>query len=198
MSDPAVASDEGPGDLLFLCRANLIRSPLAAALLREQLAALGRQDLRVGSAGLQVQPGDVVGQEAYDAALEQGVDISHHRAVPVDGAMIAGAGLVVTMTEEQRAAAVRLSRVSVSHTFTLPELVRLLSAREGSAASTWADMARRAHAVRPFVEAVPEPEDVPDPVGRELSEHQVVAETVVRLTRGVVDHLAPELASRPG
>ena len=198
MSAVGPRTDERPGPLLVVCRANLIRSPLAAALLRLQLVALGRSDLGVSSAGLQVVPHARAGDEAFEAALERGIDLSHHRPTQVTAEMLVGAALVITMTEEQRGAAARLSRVSVAHTFTLPELDRLLSATDQTPAATWGELARGAHAVRPLVAAVPEPEDVPDPVGRELYHHQVVADTMVTLTQRVVGHLAPRAAQRPG
>jgi protein-tyrosine phosphatase len=183
--------DERAGPLLIVCRANLIRSPLAAALVRSQLQDVGRVDLDVSSAGLHVVSDARAGSEASEVAMERGIDLSGHRPVQVVPEMLVQASLVVTMTEEQRAAAVRLARVAVPYTFSMPELVRLLSSRESPPARSWATLAQQAHAMRPFVAGVPEPEDVPDPVGRERHHHEVVADTMVSLAQDLVRHLVP-------
>lgn len=179
-----------PEALVFLCRANLVRSPLAAALLRRHLRVLGRSDLAVTSAGLHLVPGAHPGEEAVQVGLDLGVDLAARQPVAASAQLLGQAALVVTMTEEQRAAAARLDHRAVPWTFTLPELVRLLTGGTHTPARTWREVAARAHAARPLVVPAEEAEDVPDPVGRSWREHRVVADTLVGLTEALAGHVA--------
>ena len=68
----------GPGEsyeprILFVCTANRCRSPMAAALLRRDLAALGL-DVDVRSAGL-LTPGHAVPTPGRVVAREHGLDV---------------------------------------------------------------------------------------------------------------------------
>lgn len=182
MSTAATGRPGGDGGLLLLCRANLIRSPMAAALLRARLAERGRADLLVASAGLQVDPGHELPETAVEAAHAQGVDLTDHRPRAAEAAPVREAALVVTMTEEQRAAVERLDRALIPRTFTLPELVRLLRAAAGTGpVESWAAAARAAHRARPLVPPADGAEDVPDPVGRDRRFQQRVAGEIAGL-----------------
>ena len=184
-------SREPRDTLLVVCRANLIRSPLAAGLLRASLKESGRTDLAVRSAGLQAEPGAPQPEHTVRIAEERGVDLSRHRPVGVTEDLVSGASLVLTMTETQRAAIMRMSPTATARTFTLPELARLITRREGADAHTWRDLARWAHVSRPLVAPAPDPEDVPDPVGRPLYHLQVIADDLVRLCGQVSAVVAP-------
>ncbi|KRF36856.1 arsenate reductase/protein-tyrosine-phosphatase family protein [Nocardioides sp. Soil805] len=184
--------------LVVLCRANLIRSPLAAALLRRELLSLGRTDLGVTSAGLEVTPGAWPGAEAIEVAQERGVDLHRHRPVAVTGDLLDQAGMVLTMTENQRAATGRLSRSAIPKTFTIVELARLLSTEVAPPIETWGETARRAHRLRPLIPPALEREDVPDPVGHTVYYHQVVADTLVGLVSEIAGHVVPIAARGQG
>lgn len=171
--------------LLVICHANLVRSPLAAGLLRRHLAAHHRPDLRVESAGLVVEPGAAVSAEASDVARDLGVDLTRHHPSELVVQALSGSGLVMTMTEAQRSTVERLSPTAVARTFTALELVRLLPARQDGLV-TWADLAAEAHARRPRVPPAATAEDVPDPVGRDLRFHRLVALQLAE----ICDHLA--------
>lgn len=197
------AAPPGTDGLLVLCRANLIRSPLAAAVLRARLDEHGRADLRVASAGLQIGPADVLPASAAEVALAHDVDLVAHRPQPVSAAQVRAAELVVTMTETQRAVVERLDRACLPRTFTLLELVRLLRAGttgagsgsapggtvNGTASSTlggaagrgfprWSALARAAHRARPLVPPADGTEDLPDPVGHPRRFQRQVADEI--------------------
>lgn len=190
------ASGRGEG-MLVLCRANQIRSPLAAALIRRRLAMLGRRDLKVVSAGFEVVAGATTGSDVIQIGLERDVDLTTHRPRPFTAKSLAGAALVVTMTESQRSNAERLHRAATPYTFTLAELVRLLGASDEPPVVAWKDLARRAHAARPYVPPALHAEDVPDPIGRTLHQHRVVADMLVDLTEELVSHVAERATQRP-
>lgn len=178
--------------LLVVCRANVARSPLAAGMLRERLDRLGRKDIVVVSAGLDATPGDSAAPEALAVAQAHGIDLAGHRATPVSAAQLSAASLVVTMTEADRAAVVRLTPSAVPRTFTLPELVRLLAAQPRPLV-TCAALAEQAHRARPRTVPADGPEDVPDPVGRPQKHYERLAD---RLADGV-EKLGAHLLPRP-
>ncbi|WP_299057099.1 hypothetical protein [uncultured Nocardioides sp.] len=173
--------------LLVVCRANLIRSPWAAGLLRQRLAAGGGPTHEVASAGLHADEGARPDADTVALGGEWGLDLTTHVARPATAGVVAGASLVLTMTEEQRSGVVRLAPSLTGRTFTLLELVRLLAAEEVSAPVTGgpldgclADLATRAHRRRPLVAGAAAPEDVPDPVGRGTAELREVAGRLAR------------------
>lgn len=182
--------------VLMVCRANLIRSPLAAGLLRRRLLALGRDDLVVSSGGLEVVSGSAPGAEVLQVALEHHVSLDAHRPRPVTVESLQESALVVTMTETQRTGVCRMSRAALARTFTLLELVRLLGALDEPPATTWSQLARRAHVARPLVSAASQAEDVPDPIGRPVDHLRSVADTLADLTHLLGSHVASRAATR--
>lgn len=158
-----------PETLLVVCRANLIRSPLAAGLLRRRMAAGGGPAHDVASAGLHAAAGERPDHHTVALARGWGLDLATHDARRATAAVVAAASLVLTMTEEQRSGVVRLAPALTGRTFTLLELVRLLAADGGRGPlldGSLADLAVRAHRRRPLTARAAAPEDVPDPVGR--------------------------------
>jgi protein-tyrosine phosphatase len=68
-----------PYRILFVCRGNTCRSPMAEGLLRDQVARLGRtQDFKIGSAGIAASSGSAADPRAVSAAAARGIDISAH------------------------------------------------------------------------------------------------------------------------
>lgn len=183
--------------LVVICRANAARSPLVAGLLRRGLDGLGRRDLRVTSAGLEATPRTSATEEAVEVALALGVDLAGHHATRVTEQLVGEAALVITMTESQRDLVERLVRSTVSHTFTLMELIRLLEGSGHDAVADWSEMARQAHRARPFVAPAAAPEDVADPVGQPWRHYRALADRLAGLTDQVVVRLeaAPSVTS---
>ncbi|MFW5752491.1 MAG: low molecular weight phosphatase family protein [Planctomycetota bacterium] len=65
-----------------VCTGNTCRSPMLAALLRQELAALGRNDVRISSAGIAAAPGAPASEHSVAAMRSLGIDISAHRSTP--------------------------------------------------------------------------------------------------------------------
>lgn len=83
--------------VLFVCHGNIIRSPLAAALLHEQLSNLDRNGIHVSSAGLHAKPGKSADLRAIIAARERGVSLEDHRAQSLNIDLVRQADLIFVM-----------------------------------------------------------------------------------------------------
>ncbi|GAB4522560.1 MAG: hypothetical protein Fur0018_04480 [Anaerolineales bacterium] len=85
--------------VLFVCTANQIRSPFAAALCKQKLHARGAEfsHWRVGSAGAWTEPGYPVMPGVLETAQRWGLDLSAHRSQPVRWSVLRRCDLVLTM-----------------------------------------------------------------------------------------------------
>jgi protein-tyrosine-phosphatase/glycosyltransferase involved in cell wall biosynthesis len=83
--------------VLYVCRGNLIRSPMAEALLRRALDGVGPDDVRATSAGLYARRGQPADPRAIAAARALGLSLEAHRARPVTDRLVAEADLIVPM-----------------------------------------------------------------------------------------------------
>lgn len=96
--------------VLFLCQANLCRSPLAEAVFQRHLALRGMSDkVRVSSAGIsrssQGQPAD---PRAVKLALQHGYQhIQQHRARPVQTSWFAQHDLILVMDQDNLRSALK-------------------------------------------------------------------------------------------
>ena len=96
-----------PEAVLVVCAGNLCRSPFAAGLLAQRLAAEGMQ-AEVFSRGLIATPGQTPPRTAIEVAAGFGVDMRGHRAqrlLPLDARR---AGLVLVMEARQKRELARL------------------------------------------------------------------------------------------
>ncbi|RUR28317.1 low molecular weight phosphotyrosine protein phosphatase [Vreelandella andesensis] len=85
--------------ILVVCTGNICRSPVAEALLRQQLP-----DYQISSAGLGALEGEPVSPFARQLAEDDGLDVTDHRARQLTATMIQTADLILVMTEGQRRA----------------------------------------------------------------------------------------------
>ena len=96
--------------LLVACTGNLCRSPLAAALLRRDLAeAIGcrptqltAHGFRIGSFGTMAMPGQPATDHTRTVALEMGLDLSRHRSRPWSIGLLEEADTVYCLTTAHR------------------------------------------------------------------------------------------------
>ena len=94
--------------VLFVCRANLCRSPMAARLLRDLLsrrdrvAATGRpEEWRIESAGAWAQEGAPAAPLARRALGEWGLDLPDHRSRSVSRELLQAFPLILAMERGQ-------------------------------------------------------------------------------------------------
>jgi protein-tyrosine-phosphatase len=101
--------------VLFVCSGNTCRSPLAAAEFRRLLDEAGRHDITVASAGTGAYEGAPASEGAYLVALEEGLDLSAHRARLLDRAILEDVDLVLTMARGHLARVERLGAGGKAH-----------------------------------------------------------------------------------
>jgi low molecular weight protein-tyrosine phosphatase len=150
-----------PGDpfaVLFVCHANICRSPMAERL--APLAFGGR--VRASSAGTHAWQGAAMHRNTAQVLAERGAAAGGFASRPVTGALLDRADLVLTMAREQRAACVRLLPSAVRRVFTLRQFGRLAAAlpdRPGDLAELVAGV--RGLTLQPVH---PDEDDLADPV----------------------------------
>lgn len=83
--------------ILVVCRGNICRSPVAAAMLAQQLP-----ERRIRSAGLAALVGRAADPTACELAEVDGLDLSQHRAQQLGMLLLNDADLVLVMSESQR------------------------------------------------------------------------------------------------
>jgi protein-tyrosine-phosphatase len=91
--------------ILFVCTANRLRSPLAAAMFRKKLGELGVAEAwQIDSAGIWAAPGQRALPEAVKAAANVGLELASHRSVRVSRESLFDYDLIVAMTAGQKEA----------------------------------------------------------------------------------------------
>jgi protein-tyrosine phosphatase len=188
--------------ILVVCTGNICRSPIAEGFLRHLLGSRGAAAIDVSSAGTSGWDGAPATDEAVQAELQRGIDISSHRARRLHPTHVLQADLVIGMTTMHRDRAVDMVPEVRDRSFTLKELVRLLEAlpeRDGTVAPdgrTLADRVAEASRLRDEgFEGNPLDEDVADPIGMSLAIYRAVAweldEQCERLVTGLVGKTTP-------
>lgn len=84
-------------NILVLCIGNICRSPLAEALLAKNFPSLN-----ISSAGLSAMVGYPADSNSIEVAIENGLDISLHKARQVDAIMCQSADLILVMERFHR------------------------------------------------------------------------------------------------
>ncbi len=111
--------------ILLICTANICRSPVAAALLRDRLRRRGLADWQVGSAGTWAMVSRPASQFSVDVMGRHGYNITDHRATMVEERHLREADLALTM-EEGHAEALRAEFPAQAHkVYLLTEMVGL-------------------------------------------------------------------------
>jgi protein-tyrosine phosphatase len=179
--------------ILFLCTANRCRSPLAAALLEQSLAAQGTT-AKVLSAGL-LRSGDPVPADGISVAQEFGLDLTGHLSRRMTGDIIDSADLVLGMAREHAREAVAAVPARWPRTFTLLQFVRWLESVDlprRAALGDWLDGVAGDRPRTSLIGADPK-DDIDDPMARPLRVWRETATLLRAKTRTVAERLAPIL-----
>ena len=83
--------------ILFVCTANICRSPVAEAVLRHRLEERGMEEWTVRSAGTWAIQERGAAQNSIRVLAERGIDISDHRSRMVSSELLKEADLILCM-----------------------------------------------------------------------------------------------------
>lgn len=179
--------------ILFLCTANRCRSPLAAALFGQALAAEGTT-ATVLSAGL-LRSGDPVPDDGIRIAREYGLDLTGQLSTRMTTQAIENADLVLGMAREHAREAVAAVPDRWPRAFTLLQFVRWLQSADPPRRASLGDWLDGAAGDRPrtsLIGADPR-DDIADPMGRPLHVWRETAALLRTATGAVAERLAPIL-----
>jgi len=133
---------------------------MAEAMLREAALAAGITSVEVSSAGVGAWEGAAASEGAYLVLLEQGLDLSSHRARMLTKELVDGADVILTMARSH------LGRV-----------------RELGAGG-------RAHLLGEYVGRTGEASEVADPYGAELDQYRATARELAGMIPAVLTRLS--------
>ena len=109
--------------ILFVCTANICRSPMAAALLRQRIADLGLSDhVTVASAGVWAREGVASSAEAIVVLNQRGIALDGHRSRPVSVTLLQEASIILVMEEAHRRSLFYLAPQFLGKVFLLTEM----------------------------------------------------------------------------
>ncbi|TCJ19410.1 low molecular weight protein arginine phosphatase [Rubrobacter taiwanensis] len=152
--------------ILFVCTANICRSPMASMLFN----ALARERgiaARAESAGVAALEGEQMAENSALALREAGVEPDpQHRARQVTGEMLREADLILTMSPQHAAAIRKLLGESPEKLYTLPEY------------------------------AAGSPDSISDPYGGSFSGYRASLRQILGYVEGALDRLQREDTGR--
>ena len=108
--------------VLFVCTANVCRSPMAMALLKSKVKS--QDDLwQIKSAGVWAMPGYPVADNTRLLMSELGVDLSEYVSQPITPELIADFNLILTMESGQKEALKAAFPQHAAKVFLLSEMI---------------------------------------------------------------------------
>jgi protein-tyrosine phosphatase len=198
MTTTTDAPRERPFTVLFVCTANLCRSPLAENLFRASLGRLGL-DWEAASAGLRARDGLPMHPHAAEVLLERGVSTEGWASRRLSVSRIAAADLVLTAEVAHRQAVVTVAPAAVRYSFTLLQFSQLLSLGPAEAGpggqQAGPDLIRYAELAR----SRPQNRDshlleLSDPIGKPIEAFRATADRITEALREIEEALGQRSA----
>lgn len=85
--------------VLFVCTGNSCRSVMAEGLLKKYLKEMGKNDIKVSSAGIAAIDGNMPTNETIAVMENEDVDVSGHRTRKLDENMVKDSDLILVMED---------------------------------------------------------------------------------------------------
>lgn len=182
MNDPSNARQF---HVVYVCHANICRSPIAQRLLEWSLVdrwgAEVRDRWRVSSGGVRSVTGGEMDSKARRVLEELGVPDGPFTPKRLSPELVASADLVLTAERMQRATVAALVPPAVHRIFTMRQFARLAQSVPDPALSwrhPWELVEAVVHIRGELQPGAPEDDDIADPFGRPLREFRVCATTI--------------------
>ncbi|MFY1631817.1 low molecular weight phosphatase family protein [Solwaraspora sp. WMMB335] len=203
--DDVTVPDDDRFTILFVCRANICRSPMAERLARHAIACrLGAQAevFAVHSAGTHALADQPMHPHTERVLRERQADVAGFRSRLVGAGHLGSADLVLTASRRHRAHCVNLAPQAVARTFTVRQFGRLAGAvvaapvGTGAAVGVTADtptarargLITAAAAARSRIQPVSAgQDDLADPVLRPLADFRDCADQISRTLDVLLD-----------
>jgi len=161
------ARENHPKKVLFVCRANICRSPMAEAMLKAVAEDRGLA-YRAASAGVAALVDEDMAPNAHAALEEVGIYAGGHRARQASEAMLGEADLVLAMSLRQVETLRRRFGLPTGKVYTLPE----------------------------YALGAPPEEGIPDPYGLTMTTFRASVRQLFDCVDGLVERLEREGAPR--
>ncbi len=191
---------EGSFRVLFVCTANLCRSPMAQYLLDHQVRSTWpatADQWKVHSAGTAVREGSDMHPQAEHALNDRHIRPGPFVRTALAPDLIAEADLVLTAGADHRSAVIRLLPTAAAHTFTIKQFGRLCADVRASppeltpaGAGRWLlEQARSRRGHQGLVD--PRTEELHDPMGAGMRAFRRCADTIQQSIDSVMAPLTP-------
>lgn len=174
-----------PYRILFVCTANICRSPAAEAMARHRY---GEREALFRSAGF-LETGRECPDHLLQSLRERGVDAGPHRSYQLDQASLQAADLVLTMEGEHVQKATLLDPDSFYKVMPLKEAAARLE-RAGRGPMTLDEFIDEVNQGRDPTSYLSSQWDVSDPYGRKLRDYRRAVNEIAGLVDGVIPRLS--------
>jgi protein-tyrosine phosphatase len=163
---PATGTDVSER-VLFVCTANICRSPMAQRLFEARLP----DDVHIdaASAGIRALTGHAMDAPSATVLRELGGDPAGHVAVQLTPTLVDDAALILTATSEHRADILREQPGAMRHTYTLREFARLGAGVAHDPDRSLRETVLQVAAQRGLGVAEPGADEIGDPFGASLA-----------------------------
>jgi protein-tyrosine phosphatase len=152
--------------ILFVCTANICRSPMAHYLLQD-IVQRKKWDFRVASAGF-LASGNAISENSRLVLEENGINAKHHLSTQLNEKIVQDSFLILTMTESHKKMLLLQDTKASGKTFTLLEFA--------------------AHVSRKNSENI----DIDDPFGLDIEQYR----ETYQLIASAIDRMIPYLSER--
>lgn len=171
--------------VLFVCRANLCRSPSAEVMLTRALTAV-HVEATVSSVGMEVVEGQSAPDDFVELAYMRGIDLRAHKPVAFTPELALSYSLVLTMTRDLLRTMVIEAPPLWPTSFTLLELVRRGTSIEpperGDDLATWLNRVHRSR-TRAELVRLDDVDDLRDPMVDAFENNEAMFGELERATR---------------